>query len=55
MMGPISRFPQDPPNFQGFRITDELRRAAEGVNRLVDDPRLSGFSLPLYAEGGGVA
>ena len=39
----------------GFRITDELRRAAEGVNRLVDDPRLSGFSLPLYAEGGGVA
>jgi hypothetical protein len=42
-------------NFQGFRITDELRRAAEGVNRLVDDPRPSGFSLPLYAEGGGVA
>lgn len=42
-------------NFQGFRITDELRRAAEGVNRLVDDPRPSGFSLPLYAEGGRVA
>ena len=38
----------------GFRITDELRRAAQSVNQMVDDPRPSGFSLPLYAEGGPV-